>query len=155
MPKKSLKTLAVAGLLLFVMLVAGCGGGSNAKRITGLEPDGVVKTFVDAAQNSKMKEAGLYISPASSGNAKTVVKFLTGDSGLAQLKKSNVMSVKQAAREGNYAVVVATLQEQDTFNFTVKPVGLEKIKGEWYIVDFDQIYNDAKYQALEKLLNSI
>lgn len=155
MPKKSLKILAVVSMLLLVALAAGCGGGSGAKRINGLEPDGVVKTFFDAAKNNKIKDAGAYISPASSGDAKTVVNFLTGDSGLSQLKKSNLMSVKQAAREGNYAVVVATLQEQDSFKFTVKPVGLEKIKGEWYIVDFDQIYNNAKYQVLENLLDNI
>lgn len=155
MQKKYLRTLAALSLLLFVLVIAGCGGGSDAKRLNGLAADEVVKTFFDSAKNSKVKEAGLYISPASSGDTKTVLKFLTGDSGLGQIKKSNLMSVKTAAQEGDYAVVVATLQEQDSFKFTVKPVGLEKIKGEWYIVDFDQIYTGAKYKVLQRLLENI
>lgn len=153
MPKKSLKTVAVVCLLLIVVLVAGCGGGSGAKRITGLSPDGVVKTFFDAAKNNKMNDAGAYISPTSAGDAKTVVKFMTGD--LDQIKKSNLISAKLAGQQGDYAVVATTLQEQDSFKFTVKPVGLEKINGEWYIVDFDQIYRDAKYKVLQQLLANI
>ncbi len=155
MQKKSLRIFAIVSLLLILVVVAGCGGGSGAKRISGLSPEGVVKTFFDSAKNNKMNEAGLYISPASAGDAKTVVKFMTGGSGLEQIKKSNLMSVKLAGQQSDYAVVVASLQEQDSFKFTVKPVGLEKIDGEWYIVDFDQIYTDAKYKVLAQLLANI
>jgi hypothetical protein len=38
---------------------------------------------------------------------------------------------------------------------TIKPVGLEKVNGEWYIVDFDQIYNDTKYKVLQQLMANI
>ncbi len=153
---KYFKLIAVFLMVIVMALIAGCGGsGTNAKRLTGISPETVVKTFVNAAKDNRLQEAGLYVSPASTGDARTVVKFLTGQSGLDQIKKSNLFSVKKAAEQGNYAVVIATLQEQDSLKFSVKPIGLEKIDGEWYIVDFDQIYRDVKYKILLQLLESI
>ncbi|MEG6586890.1 hypothetical protein [Dendrosporobacter sp. 1207_IL3150] len=155
MVKKSFKTLAVVSLLLIVVLVAGCGGGgSGAKRISGLSPDGVVKTFFNAAKSNNLNEAKLYVSPVSSGDVKTAIKFMTG-SGLTEIQKSNLASIKLAKQQGDFAVVVATLQEENSFRFTVKPIGLEKIDGEWYIVDFEQIYQNAKYKVLQQLLANI
>jgi len=156
MLKKSVKTMLVFSLLTILLVIAGCGGGgSSVQRVKGLTPDGVVKTFFTAAKNNKMTEASLYVSPASKSDAQTVLKFLTGQSGIEQIKKSNLFSVKLVAQQGDYAAVIATLQEQDSLKFTVKPIGLEKINGEWYIVDFDQIYNDAKYKVLQQLLSNI
>ena len=75
--------------------------------------------------------------------------------GLGDLKDTNVAAVKVVAQAGNYAAVVVTLQQENTFKITVKPVGLEKISGEWYIVDNNQIYQSAKYSILAELLKKI
>lgn len=156
MLKKAINSLLVITLLSVVVLAAGCGGGSqNLQRITGLGPDSVVKTFFNAAKNDKMDEASLYVSPASKGDSRTVLKFMTGQSGLEQIKNSNLISVQQVASKGDFAVVLATLQLQNTLNLTVKPVGLEKIDGEWYIVDTNQGLTEAKYKILQQLLSSI
>ena len=153
--KNSMKSLLAMSLLMVVMLVAGCGGGSGAQRIAGLTTDGVVKTFFDAAKNGRMNEAALYVSSASKSDPQTVFKFMTGQAGVEQIKNSNIFSIKQVTQQGNYAAVIVTLQEQNTFKMTIKPVGLEKVNGEWYIVDFDQIYTDAKYKVLQQLLANI
>lgn len=102
-----------------------------------------------------MSEAGLYVSNASKNDPKTVLKFMKGQSGIQEIKNTNIVSIKQVAQESNYAAVVVTIQEQNTVKMSVKPVGLEKINGEWYIVDFDQIYNGAKYKVLQQLLANI
>jgi hypothetical protein len=154
MRKIKLSLLAI-GLVAILLIAAGCGGGSDAKRISGLSTEGTVKTFFDAAKAGKMNEAGLYVSPTSKANNQTVLKFITGQDA-KQIKKANLLSVKPVSQKGNYAVVLATLQnQQDSMDLTVKPVGLEKIDGEWYIVDADQIYNDAKYNLLQQLMEHI
>ncbi len=142
--------------ILAVLTVAGCGGSGGAKRITGLDPNGVVKTFFAAAKDNQLNEAGLYVSPSSRSSSGSTLKVIADQLGIANLSAANLLSTKQVAAQDNYAVVVATMQNaQDSMKVTVKPVGLEKIDGEWYIVDFDQIYNDAKYKVLQQLLANI
>lgn len=154
--KNSMKSLLAMSLLLVVLLTAGCGGsGSGLQRIAGLTTEGTVKTFFDAAKNNRMEEASLYVSAASKNNIQTVLKFMTGQTGIEQIKNSNIVSIKEIAQQSNYAAVVVTVQEQNSFKMTIKPVGLEKVNGEWYIIDFDQIYTDAKYKVLQQLLANI
>lgn len=155
MIKGVFKKLIIASLLLILMLAAGCSGGTGAQRIPGLSADEVVKTFFNAAKNNNLNEAGLYVSPASKGDSQTVLKYMSGQSDLAQIQNANLIAVKQVTEQGNYAVEMVTLQTQNSLNFTIKPVGLEKINGEWYIVDFNQIYNDAKYKILQQLIANI
>ncbi len=148
------KFVLVAVLMMILVVTAGCGG-SDVKRPSGLSPEQVVHSFYDAAKAKRMNEAALYVSPASINDTQTVLKYVTGQSG-ATIKKSNLLSVKIVAQQGNYAAAVATLQsEQNSLSLTVKPVGLEKIDGEWYIVDYDQVYRDAKYRVLAQLLKGI
>lgn len=149
--KKMAKFTALVVMLLVVTLLAGCGGGASVKRINGLAPTEVVQTFFNAVKNNSIGEAVAYVTPDSRSDAKAVMNL----GSLSDLKKYNLFSVKEVAREGNYAVVVATLQEQGSVKFSVKPVGLEKLNGEWYLVDFDSIYTDAKYKALEALMSRI
>jgi len=154
--KNSMKSLLAMILLLTVFLIAGCGDSeSGMQRITGLTTEGTVKTFFDAIQNDRMNEAALYVSSASKADNETVLNFMTGQTGVEQLKNSNIISVKEVTQEGNYAVVVATLQEKNSIKITIKPVGLERINGEWYIIDLDQIYTNAKYKILQQLLSNI
>ncbi|MDR7868588.1 MAG: hypothetical protein RIN56_17455 [Sporomusaceae bacterium] len=157
MKKSMLKLTAVFTLLMVVLLAAGCGGGGGgAQRITGLSADGVVKTFFEAAKGDRLNDAALYVSPSTANDPRVVIKYLTGKSGLADLKNANLLSLRKAAEQGDYAVVVATLQtEQNSLNMVVRPVGLEKINGEWYIVDLDKIYQDAKYKLLQQLISKI
>lgn len=155
--KQLLKATSLMAILVMVALLAGCGGGgSAAKRLTGLAPDAVVQAFFDAAKNNRLNEAALYVTPDSRRDTRAVIDFLSGQNGLAELKQANLITVKKVAEQGNYAVVLATLQpEPNSFNLSVKPVGLEKIDGEWYIVDFNNIYENAKYKVLEQLLKNI
>lgn len=151
------KTLLAVSMLLVLIVVAGCGGsGSNAQRITGLSADGVVKTFFNSAKSGNMNEAALYVSADSRNNSQTVLKFMTGQSGLSEIREANLLSVKKVAEKGDYAVVVTTFQDEPgSLKVTIKPVGLVKTNGEWYIVDKDQIYSDAKYKILQQLLANI
>lgn len=149
--KQILTVLAV--IVALTVMLTGCGGGSDAQRIAGLSPEGVVKAFVTAAKTDKLAEASLYVSQATKTDPKTVSEFLAN--GLGGLKDTNVAAVKIVAQSGNYAAVVVTLQQENTFKITIKPVGLEKINGEWYIVDNNQIYQSAKYSILAELLKKI
>lgn len=157
MGKNSMRNVLVISMLLVVLLIAGCGGGTETglQRIMGLNTEDTVKTFFEAAKNNRMNEASLYVSTASKTNAQTVLNFMTGQAGMEQLKKSNILSIKQITQQGNYAAVVVTIQETNSFKITIKPVGLEKVNGEWYIVDADQIYTDAKYKILQQLLSNL
>ncbi|AJQ28710.1 hypothetical protein [Pelosinus fermentans] len=155
MLKKNVRVLLTVSMLILVILVAGCGGSSGVKRVAGLSTIETVTTFFDAAKNDRMSEAGLYVSSASKNDPKTVLKFMKGQSGIQEIKNANIVSIKQVAQQSNYAAVVVTIQEQNTVKMSIKPVGLEKINGEWYIVDFDQIYNGAKYKVLQQLLANI
>lgn len=156
MTKQTLKTLLAVGILILAFVAAGCGGGSGLHRATGLSADGVVRTFFDAAKAGRLDEAALYVSPTTVSDPTVMVKYFTGQSGLDSLKNANLLSLKKVAEQGNYAAVVATLQpQQGSLNVVVKPVGLEKIDGEWYIVDFSKIYSDAKYAILQQLLSRI
>lgn len=146
----------VLGLLLLSGLIAGCGGGNGVHRITGLSPDKVVATFHERAKAQKLEEAALYISPTSLTAIRGVGGFLKNDLGLSDVLSSNLLMVKLIAQTGDFAVVVATLQDGvNSANVTIKPVGLERIDGEWYIVDTATAYRDAKYKLLQNLLASV
>ncbi len=149
------KYFLVAVLMMALLTTAGCGGGSDLKRQANLSPEAVIQTFFDAAKGNRMNEAALYVSPTSVGDTQTVLKFVTGQSS-ATIKNANLLSVKIVAQQGNYAAALATLQtEQNSLSVIFKPVGLEKIDGEWYIVDYDQIFREAKYNILAQLLKRI
>ena len=151
------KLITIAVLMLALLVTAGCGGGSDSdlKRQANLSPETVIQSFFEAAKDNQMKEAALYVSPTSVGDTQTVLKFVTGQSS-ATIKNANLLSVKMVAQQGNYAAALATLQpEQNSINVVFKPVGLEKIDGEWYIVDYDQIFREAKYQLLAQLMKRI
>ncbi|QDR80967.1 hypothetical protein [Sporomusa termitida] len=149
------KFILVALLSLVLLVTAGCGGGSDLTRESGLSPEAVVQTFFTAAQNDRMKEAALYVSPSSASDTKTVLKYVTGQS-RSSIKNANLLSVTKVAQQGNYAATLATLQpEQNSMGIVIKPVGLERIDGEWYIVDYDQAFRDAKYKVLAQLLSGI
>lgn len=146
-------SLFSAFVLVFSFLLAGCSGPA-AQRIPELAPDSVVKTVYDAAKNNRLTEAALYISPESLADT-SPYSALTGQNDVTSLKNTNLLSVNQITQQGTYAVVVATLQQQDNLAIQVKPVGLEKVGGEWYIVDMSKIYKEAKYQLLAQMLLSI
>ncbi|HWR44484.1 hypothetical protein [Sporomusa sp.] len=149
------KFILVAVLIMALLATAGCGGGSDLKRPTGLSPEQVVHSFFDAAKGNRMNEAALYVSPTSIGDTQTVLKFVTGQSS-STIKNSNLLSVKKVAQQGNFVAAIATLQqEQNSLGIVIKPVGLEKINGEWYIVDYDQVFRDMKYQVLAQLLRGL
>lgn len=153
MQMTSKKTVLAITLLLLVALIAGCGGGSGAKRLSGLTPEAVVQNFVDAAKANKLNEAALYVSQDSVNDTKVVIKYVTGQSDIEQLKNANLLSLRKVAQQGDYAVVVATLQQANSLSITVKPVGLTRVDGEWYIVAFEKIRDDLKYQALKQLIS--
>lgn len=145
MSKLKLNIAMVVLLLVSIFAITGCGGGSNATpRIMGLAPDGVVKTVFDNVKADRMNDAKEYLAPNTLGD-KTVIQ---------EMKNSNLLFVKTVAQKGDYAVVLATLQQQNS-NLSVKPVGLEKINGEWYVLDVNNIYNNAKYSILQRLLTNI
>ncbi len=143
--KRKLHITAVVMLFVSIFALAGCGGSTGNPRITGLAPDQVVKTVFNEVQANQMNDAKEYLAPNTSGD----------NASIQTMKNSNLLSVKTVASQGDYAVVLATMQQQNTTSFTVKPVGLEKINGEWYIVDVNNIYNNAKYALLEKLLSNL
>ena len=143
-------------LALMAGIIAGCGGGGKGlHRLTGLTPEQVVTTFQDLAKQQKYAEAALYVSPVSL-TAVSVSNFLKDDLGLSNVASSNLLSVRQLAQTGEFAVVLATLQNGvNTANISVKLIGLEKIKGEWYIVDNETIAREAKYRLLQDLISSV
>lgn len=153
MVKKIARLFTMVSLLAFVFTAAGCGGGQTAQRISGLTPDNVVKTFFDAAKSNHIGEAALYVSDVSKSNPQTVLKYVTGQTDVQQLKDTNLILAKQVVAQGDYAVVAATLEKSGSFQ--LKAIGLERVAGEWYIVDFDQILNNAKYSILRNLLSNI
>ena len=81
-------------IALVLVSVIGCGSGTKLKRVTGLAPEAVVKTFFNAAKNGKLNEAGLYVSPTSKSDIKTVLKYVTGTS-INEIKNSNLRRLRQ------------------------------------------------------------
>ncbi|SMC93522.1 hypothetical protein [Sporomusa malonica] len=150
------KFILVAVLIMALLVTAGCGGGgAKLKRQSGLSPEEVVHSFFDAAKGNRMNEAALYVSPTSIGDTQTVLKFVTGQSSTT-IKNANLLSVKKVVQQGNYAAALATLQQgQNSLSIVIKPIGLEKVNGEWYIVDYDQAFRDVKYQVLAQLLKGL
>ncbi len=144
-------------LATVMALIAGCGGGgTSVHRITGLTPEKVVATFHDRAKDQNFAEAALYVSPTSLTAIKGVGNFLRNDFGLSDVVGSNLLSVKKIGENGDYAVVMATLQDGlNSAKISVKTIGLEKINGEWYIVDNDTVFRDAKYKLLQDLISSV
>jgi hypothetical protein len=155
MNSKKFRILIALTLLLITALIGGCSS-SGAHRVAGLSTDGVVRTFIDLAKNNNMNEASLYVAPSSTTDSTAVLNFMTGQDGLSAIKNANILSLKQVAQQGDYAVVVATLQQEpNTIKLLIKPVALEKIDSEWYIVDINKVYTDAKYKVLAQLLSNI
>jgi len=145
MSKFKLHITTVVMVLVSIFALAGCGDSAGAPRINGLAPDAVVRTVFNEVQTNHLSDAKEYLAPNTTGD----------NSSIQAMKNSNLISVKTLANQGDYAVVVATMQQQNSTNFSVKPVGLEKINGEWYILDLNNIYNNAKYSVLQKLLGNI
>jgi len=145
------------GLILLAGIMAGCGGnGTTLHRVKGLAPEKVVSTFYERAKSQELEEAALYIAPTSLTAISGVGGFLKNDLGLSDVLSSNLLMAKPIAEQGGFAVVLATLQDGlNSTRITVKAVGLEKIDGEWYIVDTNTAYRDAKYKALVSLLENI
>jgi hypothetical protein len=155
MMKSKIKLFLTLSVLMVTFLISGCSD-SGAQRVQGLSSDEVVKTFFEAAKAGRMNEAGLYVSTSPTNDPRTVIKYLSGQSGLEELKNANLLSLKKVTEQSNFSVVMATLQpEPNSLKILVKPVGLEKVKGEWYIVSADKIYQDAKYQLLQQLLSNM
>lgn len=133
-----------------LLVTAGCAG--TAERISGLEPEAVVKTAFEAAKSQKMARAAAYVAPSAlTDDASAATKLLTGF-GVEDMKSANLLSVKKVATRGDFAVVVATVHQENTLKISVKTIGLEKIEGEWYIIPVDRIVQDTKYHLLAELL---
>jgi len=145
MSKLKLHITAVVILLVSIFALAGCDGSTGAPRITGLAPDAVVRTVFNAVQTDRMNDAKEYLAPNTVGD----------NSSLQAMRNSTLLSTKTVASQGDYAVVMATMQQQNSTNFSVKPVGLEKINGEWCILDVNNIYSNAKFAILQKLLGNL
>lgn len=144
-------------LALLAGLIAGCGGGgSNVQRITGLTPEKVVATFHDRVKSQQYEEAALYVSPTSLAAIKGISNFLKDDLGLSDALNSNLLSVKLMGETGDFAAILATFQDGvNSTKISVKAIGLEKINGEWYIVDSNTILQNAKYKLLQDLINNV
>lgn len=145
MSKFKLHITTVVMVLVSLFALAGCGDSAGAPRITGLSPEGVVRTVFNEVQQNHLSDAKEYLAPNTKGDNASV----------QAMKNSNLISAKTVANQGGYAVVVATLQQKDNTNFFIKPVGLEKINGEWCILDVNNIYNNAKYALLQTLLSNL
>lgn len=145
----------VTGILFLMLLAvtAGCANQNVTPRQSGLSPEAVVSTFFQSVKNDRLAEAGQYISPEIAAN-QDVIKEFSGQDDLTVLQTATLLNVKKVTEQDPYAVAAATLQTADG-GVQVKPVGLEKINGEWYLVPINQIYQQAKYQLLLKLLLSI
>jgi hypothetical protein len=87
-------------------------------------------------------------------DAATITKLLTGF-GVDDIKTANLLSVKKVSARGDFAVVVATIHQEDTLKISVKTIGLEKIEDEWYIIPMDRIVQDTKYRLLAELLGGV
>jgi len=145
MSKFKLHITTVLMVLVSIFALAGCGDSAGAPRITGLSPDGVVTTVFNEVQANHINNAKEYLAPNTSGDKASV----------QAMKNSNLISARTVANQDGYAVVIATLQQKDNSNFSIKPVGLEKINGEWCILDVSNIYNNAKYALLQQLLRNL
>jgi hypothetical protein len=146
--KRSILIILTA-LLGLTLLLGGCAG--TVGRDLGLEPEAVVKTAFEAAKKQRMMQAAAYVAPEALSEASAVTKLLTGFS-VEDMKTANLLSVKKVSARDNFAVVVATIHQENTLKISVKTIGLEKIEDEWYIVPMDRIVQDAKYRLLAELL---
>jgi len=145
MSKLKLRLTTIVMVLVSMFLLAGCDGGAGAPRITGLAPEAVVKTVFNEVQADHMNDAKEYLAPNTTGD----------NDSLRTMRDSNLINAKTVANQGGFAVVMATVMQQNTNNISVKPVGLEKINGEWCILDVNNIYNNTKYAVLAKLLGNL
>ena len=154
MLRKHYVIIMLISMLTMAMIIGGCSG--TAGRVSGLEPEAVVQTAFEAAKSQKMMQAAAYVAPSALDDVElsTVTKLLTGFNA-AEMKTANLLSVKKVSARGDFAVVVATLHQENTLKISVKTVGLEKIEGEWYIIPMDRIVQDAKYRLLAELLGGI
>lgn len=145
--------LFLAFILGFSLLIGGCAG--TAERERGLEPEAVVKTVFNAAKAKKLTQAAAYVAPSALvDDVSSVTKMLTGF-GVEDIRTANLLSVKKVSTQGDFAVVVATIHQENTLKISVKTIGLEKIEDEWYIIPVDRIVQDTKYRLLADLLGDM
>ncbi|EGO64789.1 DUF4878 domain-containing protein [Acetonema longum] len=152
MNKKYLILLMLAVFALSAVL-GGCGG-KKGERVLGLTPEGVISTAFKNAKEQNFRQAATYVSPDSLSGTKSVANLLAGMSG-KEIKHTNLLSVKKVAQQGDFAAVIVTVQQEDSFKLNFQAVGLERINDEWYIVSNDQILENAKYRVLAQLLANI
>lgn len=145
MSKLKLRITTVVMVLVSMFVLAGCDGSTGAPRITGLAPEAVVRTVFSEVQADHMSDAKEYLAPDTTGD----------NSSLQTMRNSNLINAKTVANQGGFAVVMATTMQQNTSNISVKPVGLEKINGEWCILDVNNIFNNTKYAVLQRLLGNM
>lgn len=144
--------MAVLCLLLFAAAAAGCATG---ERQTGLSPAGVVETFYQNAKEGRTGQAALYIAPGTELETGDVARQVSGLAELRELRSTNLVDVRQVASQGDFAVVLATVQTKNSLRTSVKAVGLERTDGEWYIVDSDRMIANARYRILADLIRRI
>ncbi|MDU4960510.1 MAG: hypothetical protein E6X17_07590 [Sporomusaceae bacterium] len=151
MKRKKTLSLLLLSLLTITLLLGGCSGA--VERQYGLEPEAVVKTAFDAAKSRKFAKAAAYIAPNTlqASDDAEISDLLTGF-GISDVKTANLLSVKKVSSQGRFAVVVATIHQENTLKVNVKSIGLERIDDEWYIVPMERIVLDAKYRLLADLL---
>lgn len=145
MSKLKLRITTVVMVLVSMFALAGCDGGAGAPRITGLAPEAVVRTVFNEVQAGQMNDAKEYLAPNATGD----------NASLQTMRNSNLINAKTVANQAGFAVVMATVMQQNTSNISIKPIGLEKINGEWCILDVSNIYNNTKYAVLQRLLGGI
>jgi hypothetical protein len=152
--KRGSIVIFLTAIVIMALFVGGCSG--TAERVRGLEPEAVVKTAFEAAKSKKIMQAAAYVAPGTltDVDAATITKLLTGF-GVDDIKTANLLSVKKVSARGDFAVVVATIHQEDTLKISVKTIGLEKIEDEWYIIPMDRIVQDTKYRLLAELLGGV
>jgi hypothetical protein len=152
--KKRSLVIFLTAIVVMALFVGGCSG--TVERVRGLEPEAVVKTAFEAAKSQKIMKAAAYVAPSAltDVDADTMTKLLTGF-GVDDIKTANLLSVKKVSARGDFAVVVATIHQENTLKISVKTIGLEKIEDEWYIIPTDRIVQDTKYRLLAELLGGI
>lgn len=153
MKKRSI-VIFLTAIIVMALFVGGCSG--TVERVRGLEPEAVVKTAFEAAKSKKISQAAAYVAPSAldDADAATITKLLTGF-GVDDIKTANLLSVKKVSVRGDFAVVVATIHQENTLKINVKTIGLEKIEDDWYIIPTDRIVQDAKYRLLAELLGGV
>ena len=152
MTKGLFRRMIILCLILFAVAAAGCGAG---ERRAGLSPEGVVEAFYQSAKEGRIGQAALYIAPGTELETVDVARQISGLAQLRELRSTNLVDIRQVASQGDFAVVLATIQTQNSLRTSVKAVGLEWTDGEWYIVDSGRMLANARYRILADLFRRI